>query len=486
MSLLPGWWEALALEARRGMESGAGPYWSGRFLCGQPLFGSLELPFSGPDAPLLLAHSGAWCWLLLQGLVFTSGLALWMRSSKGGPAPLPAVLMATLLCASLLVHPDSAALLGAWAWLPWAVLLSAGGAGAAGAPFCALLICGASPLAMALGLLFSRVRAKDAKAWSSSWGLGLLLAGPAVLEFVRQAPGLASVSHPGWPLAFLGSPLAAFEAGVALLMAGASLFPWTRARLGLVYGLGAGLLAMGAPLFMVPHGPLVEAGPYLRQHGRHEALYGQMPRNAEALEAERWTGAGGGLGPVVALRRWRSMDELGARDETALSLSDVAWIDVSGSAGIRWYQPVTAAMVEGALPFNVGPPPTGMRLFERPLRVMVPDLPPYKGTAWHFLDPRHPEPGRYEADIPPLIADAWLFLSENYDAGWTAEVGPASGPLRPATVLRTEEGFLAVALAKTDTQAALDFRPPTLLPGFLLAFLGFFGFAGMTFWSRMR
>lgn len=487
MSLLPAWWEALALEARRGMQAGPGPFWSGRFLCGQPIFGAPDLPFAGPGAVLLLSQRwGAALWLAFHALVLCAGLALWLR--RGAKLdPLRAAALALLLAACLLACPASAALLGAWAWLPWVVvLLGADVSGWVAAPFCALLISGAAPTAILCGFLFSARASGLSKAWRHAWLLALFLAGPLELELLRQAHGSLSAAHPGWPLPGLGSPLAFFQACLVLLLS--ILCARTAlARRGLVLGIGAGVLALGSTLLQGPHPTAAAAaGTYLRQMGRHQALPGRLPQALPALDAERWTGAGGGEGPRDSVVRWLSLSDMGVRDPQALSLADVAWVDSDEGPGVRWYQAVQAALVEGAISEDGPARQLGVDVFSEPLRVRRENLPKAPGSAWHILSPQRPDPGHMEFTLPPLFADAWLFVSESYDTGWLAEAKSLEGPWLPVPLVTSEGSFLAVPVAQSATEVRLTYSPPGLLLGLMLATLGFLVFCLFGFRSLAR
>lgn len=468
MTLLPGWWDALALDARQGTQVSGGPFWSGRFYCGQPLFGAVELPFSSPAASLALAQGGA-LWLLFHALVLSVGLALWLRRSSAGLAPGASAALALLLSACLLSHPESAALVGAWAWLPWAVVLSGEGAGALAAPFCALLASAAAPYVLLLALFASGVRSRISRGWLLAWGLGLLLAAPVLLEQLRQFPYQAMVGHPGWSLAGLGSPLQAFQAGLAGLLLAVASLPRLRPRLGLVFGFAAGALALAPGLFDARVVPAAPAGAYPRGFCRHQALPGTLPLSAEALEAERWTGSPRILGTRDSVNRWNGISEMGVRDPDSLSLADVGWVDSEGAAGVRWYRPVAEAVAEGALSYDVGPPPPDLGLFDRPLRVYAGNLGRALGTAWHVLELSSPGPGTYLAQLPPLRAAAWLFVSESFDAGWTCVQAGPGGPAREGRILACERGFMAVPVDPQDASVRLQYRPPRLLLGIWLS-----------------
>ncbi|HXB96857.1 MAG TPA: hypothetical protein VNZ54_02315, partial [bacterium] len=253
MSGLPAWWLALAEQARAGLSLGSGPWWSGRFLCGQPLFGAPELPFGGPPAALLLGlgAAGPACWLFFHALLLSSGLALWLRQDGAawGLDRRAAGWVAFLSVAGGLLHPEAAALLGVWAWLPWALLLAGRAPAFLAAPFCALLACAGSPLSLLFGVFGSGKASGWGRRWAWAWGLGLALAAPALLETLRLAPGAGSVAFPRWQFAWLGSPLLLLQAGVGVLALLLLRAGWLRGRERMALALAAAALALGGPLF---------------------------------------------------------------------------------------------------------------------------------------------------------------------------------------------------------------------------------------------
>jgi hypothetical protein len=482
MSGLPAWWLALAEQAQAGLAQGSGPWWSERFLCGQPLFGAPELPFGGPSAVLLLGlgAAGPACWLFLHALLFSSGLALWLRQDGAavGIKPRAGALIAAMVVAAGLLHPEAAALLGVWAWLPWVLMLAGRAPLSAAAPVCALLACAGSPLVLLLGILGSGKASGWAKGWARSWGLGLLLAAPAALETLRLAPGMASVAFPRWQFGWLGSPLLAYQTGVAGLVVLLLWSGWLRNRETVAALLATAFLALGGPLF-APSG-LASLPPhqYVDFLSRHQAIPGALPADLKALESERWTGTQGGLAPQISLQRWRTLSLLGLTDADDLSLANVGWVD--GTAPQRWNGAVSAAVVDGAVGPN-DPVKVGQGLFEGPLRLR--DLQPglAHGQAWHQFTPQMVAPGLWTVDLTGMpVAGSWAYFSESNDAGWQA-VAAVSGAPSARAVTASQGSFLAAALLGGEHGLEWRYGPPYAVLGGLAAWLGLLGWVWLAF-----
>ena len=177
---------------------------------------------------------------------------------------------------------------------------------------------------------------------------------------------------------------------------------------------------------------------------------------------------------------------MGVRNPEALSLCDVAWVGAAASDGVRWYSPVQAAMVEGAVSENGPPRKVDDKIFDAPLRIRLDDLPKPPGTAWHLLNPKRGDPGSLEVALPPLMAAAWLFVSESMDPGWTAEVRTLKSTWMPAQLVASEGSFMAVHLEQPDAQVRLRYSPPGLGLGLMLALLGFLAFFATLFRSFAR
>jgi hypothetical protein len=477
MSLVPAWLQVLSREALEGLASGKGPYWSGRFLGGQPLFGAPELPFGAPSAPLLFPWNAS-LWLLVHTCLLSGGLSLLLSRKVPALNKGSAALLALLLCFSLLAAPESAALIGVWAWVPWTLLLLEDPAGSwadglVAAPFCAFLACSGSLATLGIGLGAGAYLSRVSRAWRLAWGAGLALAAPALLETLRLAPDAASVTQAGWHFAALGGPLLVFQCSLALLLAFLVVGGPFASKAGLALGLGAGMLAMAGPLFDGGAKGFQSrpAGPYLAGAQRRQVPPGQMPRDPDALAAERWSGGAGGLAPSEALQRWRALDSDGVRRPDLLTLADVGWLDQTDSTGLRWHQAVPAAVVEGGVGDDVPPRAAGVSVLDAPLRVDGGKQAPPRGQAWHVVLPKRPAPGDFEVALPATGGAAWLFLSENFDRGWNLLLKGDAG-VREQRLLRSEAGFLAAPIDLGDATAVLEYRPPTLGWGLALALAG--------------
>lgn len=475
MSQLPAWWLAQLAEARQGLETGAGPFWSGRFLCGQPLFGAPELPFTGPGAAMALLAPAAWLWL--HALVLMLGLALWLRRSSVGIGAATAGAVAGLLVAGMLLHPEAAALLGSWAWLPWAVLLSVSSPGWVAAPFCALHLLGASPLLILLALGFSFTASRERRTWALAWALGAAMAAPGFLELLRLAPSSAAVHDPGWPLAWAASPLVFFHSCLLLLFAFAVLNGWVGRRPGLLLGLLAGAAAMGAAFLLpVPRNqpPATEAA-FLRGVNRRQAVAAQMPRSLAALQADRWTGALGGLAPRASLERWQGMGVPGVEGESTLSLANVGWVDAVGaSTGSRWFRPVAAATLDGVVALEGPHWKPREPIFERALGVGG-AVQEQRVSGWRTQALESPGPNAREVALNGQGEGSWAFLSESYDRGWKATVWDRQGAQHKVAVRPTEGGFLAAPVGALDAKIVWQYRPIAAGAGLILAIIGFMG-----------
>ena len=473
MTGLPAWWLALAEQARAGLAQGSGPWWSERFLCGQPLFGAPELPFGGPAAGLLLSlgAAGPACWLFLHAVLLSSGLALWLRQDGAalGLNRKSAGLAAFLAVAAGLVHPEAAALLGVWAWLPWVLLLAGRAPVWVAAPFAALLACAASPLTLLIGLFGSGKAAAWSRTWGRTWGLALALAAPALLETLRLAPGTGSVVWPQWQFGWLGSPLLLSQAGLVLFTWFLFAAGWLRGRETLVLALAAAALALVGPLFNPKGLATLPPNQYVRPLTRHQAAPGALPDSLANLLAERWTGAQGGLAPEASLRRWRQLSAPGPVNADLLSLADAGWVD--NDAPQVWHQAVPAAVVDGAESSSDRSDPSA-GLFQRPLRVDTVDAGARRGYAWHLFSPKVVAPGWWTVDLggSPAVGN-WAYLSESSDRGWSAEVGGPAGA-GPRLVAVTEGGFLAAPMQGSEGTLIWRYRPPSFVFEMIVALLG--------------
>lgn len=430
-------------------------------MCGQPLFGAPELPFAAPAAGLLLAW-GPFAWLALQSVLLAVGLAHWL--SRGGLPARDATLAALLVTLGALAQPEAAALLGCWAWLPWVLLLAGEASAWMAAPAVALLACAGSPVLTALALAVSGWGRWRRATWRAAWLQGLLLAAPGLLENLRLSIGQGSVQVPGWPLAWLGSPLLVAQLGVVALAALLMATGLARSRpLALLGPMAAGLALLPALFTVSVAGPLGQGPPpaYLWQVTRHQSGPGGLPVGLAALEAERWTGAAGGLAPLASLQRWRRLGVMGARDPDTLSLAAVGWLD--GDPPQRWFQGVPAAMVDSAAGPPI-PPSPGSTLFQRPLGLLHHRAQPGM-TAWHLQEPQAVAPGAWDQPLPGA-ARGWAYLSESYDPGWRA-----LGPRGAQPVFETQAGFMA---SRVDGAITLRwrYRPWLALWGAGLALLG--------------
>jgi hypothetical protein len=477
---LPAWWLALAEQARAGLAQGRGPWWSERFLCGQPLFGAPELPFGGPAAGLLLGlgAAGPALWLVLHALLLSAGLTLWLRQDGAalGLNRRNAGWAAFLAVAAGLVHPEAAALLGVWAWLPWVLLLAGRAPAWVAAPFAALLACAASPLTLLLGLVGSGKAAGWGRTWGRTWGLALGLAAPVLLETLRLAPGTGSVAWPQWQFGWLGSPLLLSQAGLALFTWLLLAAGWLRGRETLGLTLAAAALALGGPLFSPKGLSVLPSNQYVRPLTRHQAAPGALPETLPNLLAERWTGAQGGLAPEASLRRWRQLSAPGPVNADLLSLAAAGWVD--NDAPQVWHQAVPAAVVDGAEGLSERSDPSS-GLFQRPLRVDTVDAGARRGYAWHLFSPRAVAPGCWTMDLGGgTAAGNWAYLSESSDPGWSAEAaGPAGIGRR--SVASTEGSFVAAPMQGSEGTLTWLYRPPSLVFGLFLAL------AGLLLWAFM-
>jgi hypothetical protein len=463
MALLPVWWLALLSQAHEALRLGEGPFWSGTFLCGQPLFGAPELPYASPAAGLLLAW-GPLAWLLLHSLVFAVGVAQWLRRGEAaGLGAAAAVMVALLLLLGAWLDPEALALLPCWAWLPW-VLLMAGEAPAwVAAPVVALLACAAAPLVLALGLLGSGWRRWRRRQWQGAWALGLLMAAPALLESLRLSRDDLSVGLPAWPLPGLGSTLLVAQAALGLLALLLVAVGLGRRRPLLLLIPWAALLAVAPHLFTTaPIGGDRHLPTYLRLFTRHQAPPGQMPLAVDALLAERWTGALGGMAARQPWQRWQRLSLLGQRDADTLDLAAVGWLDADPSQ--RWFQGVAAAVVDSAEGPST-PVQAGVGVLARPLRLARMEARP-GASVWHVLSPRAQGPGRWDVDWDGGLP-GWAYLSESYDPGWQAWDGARALP-----VVETEGGFMAALVDASTRHVQWRYRPAHWAWGAALALLG--------------
>jgi hypothetical protein len=469
MTGLPAWWLALAEQARAGLAQGSGPWWSERFLCGQPLFGAPELPFGGPSAVFLLGlgGSGPALWLFMHALLLSAGLALWMRQDGAslGLSRRSAGLAAFVAVAAGLLHPEAAALLGVWAWLPWVLLLAGRAQPWVAAPFAALLACASSPLTLLLGLLGSGKAAGWSRTWARTWALALALAAPALLETLRLAPGMGSVALPHWQFGWLASPLLLSQAGLVLFTWFLLKAGWLRRWETLAVTLTAAALALAGPLFSPKGLAVLPSNQYVRPLTRHQAAPGALPNALGDLLAERWTGAVGGLAPQASLRRWQRLS-VSPFNTDQLGLADIGWLD-NGAPQV-FHQPIPAAVVDGA----EGPdaePDSSQNLFQRPLRLVTVDPGQPRGRAWHIFMPQSHAPGWWSVDLGRSpSAGNWAYLSESSDRGWSAEVaGPVGAGPRP--VAATESSFIAAPMQGSEGTLTWRYRPPGLLFSLFLA-----------------
>jgi hypothetical protein len=273
--------------------------------------------------------------------------------------------------------------------------------------------------------------------------------------------------------------LAALQALVALGLMLAASSARGRGKAVLVFGLAAGLLAMAPVLVHAPRAQALGPATYLKQIGRRLCPDGGLPKACEDLDKERWVGGGGGLGPSLAVERWRRAEQAGLEDPDTLSLADVGWLDpIQGQAG-RWSQAISAAQVEAVLPLDSPAPPIGVRLFDRLLRVQGKDLPRPVGSSWTLLSLDREAPGRLGVRLQDQRIRSWVLLSENYDPGWTAVAQDPGGRRATVPVLSAEGGFLAVGLDPDTIQVDLEYRPQALGWGISLAALAFVVFAGL-------
>jgi hypothetical protein len=303
--------------------------------------------------------------------------------------------------------------------------------------------------------------------------LGLLLAAPTLLETWRLALGAGSVVLPGWQFGWLGSPLLLLQTGLVGFVLLLFWSGWLRGRETLALTLTAVALALAGPLFSPKGLAILPENHFVTFLSRHQAVSGALPSGAEALERERWTGAQGGMAPKSSLVRWRLLSVLGTQDPDALSLANAGWLD--NGAPQPWQQPVSAAVVDSA----EGPDAvltTGTSLFQRPLRLAHVEPGPGRGSAWHLFTPTQLAPGCWQVDLghsPP--SGAWAFLSESYDWGWSARSLAPGAKDTSLPVAETQGSFLAAALNGGEGLIQWRYRPPSLVFGLFLAFLGILG-----------
>jgi hypothetical protein len=85
-----------------------------------------------------------------------------------------------------------------------------------------------------------------------------------------------------------------------------------------------------------------------------------------------------------------------------------------------------------------------------------------------------------------MDAPLWLFVSESFDTGWRARLAPPTGLWRDVEPMISEAGFIALPIGATDTQAVLEYTPPTLWAGLIASLCGFLALLGLWKSSHMR